>query len=45
LFLINNNYAFFDEDIVLYSEETDLQFQLMKIEKKVAYRWSSNSPL
>lgn len=34
LFLINNNYAFFDENIFLYSEETDLQFQLMKIGKK-----------
>lgn len=34
LFLLNNNYALFDENIFLYSEETDLQFQLMKMGKK-----------
>ncbi len=34
LFLKNDKNAFFDENIFLYNEETDLQFQLMKLGKK-----------
>lgn len=34
LFLMNDKYAYYDEKIWLYTEETDLQFQLMLAEKK-----------
>lgn len=35
LFLKNDNYAKFDENIFLYYEEVDLQYQLYKAEKKM----------
>lgn len=34
LFLLNNEYALFDENFFLYFEETDLQYQLAKAGKK-----------